>query len=402
VPKFVYVAVGPDGASAKGVHDAPSLAEARDEVAAAGLHVLQMAPKTALARLELAPARVKATGLMHLSRQLAAFLRAGIPILDALAVLGGESDKPAVRRVLTAVGDDLRAGHRLSEALDRHPKDVPSWYRGILRSAELTGRLDDVLDQVAGYLERDIEARKKIKGALIYPAIVFVMALGTVAVLSVFVLPKFEDFFASLHAALPWPTRALLASTRFLGHWWWLILVVIGTVLLIAGLGARTGPGRLLWHRLLLQLPVVGEAVRYSKIERFTRLLASMVSAGVSLPEAITVATSSLNNRVFENGLTQARAAMIRGEGLAAPISATGLFPGVASQMIRVGENTGTLDTQLEGAARFYERELDYKIRKVTAVIEPAVIIVMGAVVGFVAIALVSAMYDIFRTAHIR
>jgi type IV pilus assembly protein PilC len=300
------------------------------------------------------------------------------------------------------VGDDLRAGGRLSEALDRHPKDIPPWYRGILRSAELTGRLDEVLDQVAGYLERDIEARKKIKGALIYPAIVFVMALGTVAVLSVFVLPKFEDFFASLDAALPWPTRALLASTRFLGRWWWLILVVIGTVLLVAGLGARTRPGRLLWHRLLLRVPVVGEAVRYSKIERFTRLLASMVSAGVSLPEAITVATSSLSNRVFENGLNQARAAMIRGEGLAGPITATGLFPGVASQMIRVGENTGTLDSQLEVAARFYERELDYKIRKVTAVIEPVVIIVMGAVVGFVAIALVSAMYDIFRTAHVR
>jgi type IV pilus assembly protein PilC len=402
VPKFAYVAVGADGSSARGVQEAASLQQARATITQAGLEIVDIAAKRGLREIEIAPARVRPTELMHLSRQLSAFLRAGIPILDAISVLAAESDRTAVRRVLTAMSEDLRAGQRLSEALDRHPADFPSWYRGILRSAELTGRLDEVLDQVSGYLERDIEARKKIKSAMIYPAIVFVMALGTVAVLSLFVLPKFEDFFASLQADLPWPTRALLASTRFLGTWWWLITAVAVGLVLVAVVGVRTGPGRLLWHRLLLRLPVVGEAVRYAKIERFTRLLASMVKAGVPLPEAMTVATGSLGNRVFERGLDGARAAMLRGDGLAGPIAATGLFPGVASQMMRVGEDTGTLDTQLEVAARFYERELDYKIQKVTAIIEPLVIIVMGGIVAFVAVALVSAMYDIFRSAHLR
>jgi type IV pilus assembly protein PilC len=402
VPKFAYVAVSPDGTSARGVQVAPSLQDARAAITGGDLRIVDIAAKRRLREIEVAPARIRPAELMHLSRQLGAFLRAGIPILDAISVLAAESDRTAVRRALTAMGEDLRAGQRLSDSLDRHPRDFPTWYRGILRSAELTGRLDEVLDQVSGYLERDIEARKKIKSAMIYPAIVFVMAMGTVAVLSLVVLPKFETFFASLDADLPWPTRALLASTRFMGTWWWLVGGIAGVLVLACAVGVRTGPGRMLWHRLLLRLPVIGEAVRYAKIERFTRLLASMVKAGVPLPEAMTVATGSLNNRVFERGLEQARAAMLSGEGLAGPVAATGLFPGVAAQMMRVGEDTGTLDTQLEVAARFYERELDYKIQKVTAIIEPVVIVVMGGIVAFVAVALVSAMYDIFRTAHLR
>ena len=163
---------------------------------------------------------------MHLSRQLGAFLRAGIPILRALDVLVDEADSKAARRVLLAISDDLRGGSTLADAVERHPRDFPDYYRGILRSAELTGRLDVTLDQLAGYLERDLEARRKITSAMVYPAIVAVMSVGTVLVLSVFVLPKFKDFFAGLDAELPLPTRILLAVTAFTGRWWWLIAAV--------------------------------------------------------------------------------------------------------------------------------------------------------------------------------
>jgi type IV pilus assembly protein PilC len=278
---------------------------------------------------------------------------------------------------------------------------VPEWYRGILRSAELTGRLDDVLDQLALYLERDVDARRKIRSALLYPAMVATMALGTILVLSVYVLPKFEGFFDSLDAEVPTATRILLTTTRFLGSWWWLIAASIAVLVAACLLAVRTTHGRLAWHRFLLAVPVIGGAVRYSRVERFTRLLASMVSAGVPLPQAMSVATSSLGNLVFERALEQARTQLLQGAGLARPVSATRLFPGVAAQMIRVGEDTGTLDTQLELAARYYERELDYKIQKVTGVIEPVVVVGMGSIVGFVAVALVSAMYDIFRTANL-
>ncbi|HEY8720112.1 type II secretion system F family protein [Pengzhenrongella sp.] len=401
MPKFAYVAVKPDGAQATGVHTATTLAAARVELVQQKMRVTQLEPKKGWREFEISAARVKPADLMHLSRQLSAFLRAGIPILDAIRVLAEENDKGAVRRVLGAVDRDLRSGLTLSEAIDKHPRDFPEWYRGILRSAELTGKLDSVLDQLSAYIERDVEARRKIQNAMLYPAIVFVMSIGTIVVLSVFVLPKFEDFFASLDAELPLPTRMLLGATRFMGTWWWLILGVAAIATVAGVLAVRTPVGKYAWHQILLKVPVLGEAIRYSKIERFTRLLSSMVEAGVPLPLAMEVSTTSLNNRVFERALTRVRAAMLRGEGLAQPISSTGLFPGIAAQMIRVGEDTGTLDTQLEVAAMFYERELDFKISKVTAIIEPVVITVMGGIVGFVAVALVSAMYGIFRTANL-
>ena len=401
MPKFAYVALAPDGATATGVHDAPTISAARMALVQQQLRVTRIEPKKSWTQLELTPSRIKPSDLMHLSRQLSAFLRAGIPILDAIRVIGEENSSAAARRVLAAVEEDLRSGLTLSEAIDRHPADFPDWYRGILRSAELTGKLDTVLDQLSEYIERDVEARRKIKAAMTYPVVVFAMSIATIVVLSVFVLPKFETFFGNLDAELPLATRVLLGSTRWLGTWWWLLVTVLALLVLAGLIASRTGPGRYLLHRIQLRIPVVGEAIRYSKIERFTRMLASMVMAGVPLPTAMGVATSSLKNLVFERALGGARDAMLRGEGLAQPIGATRLFPGIATQMIRVGEDTGTLDTQLEVAAGFYERELDYKIAKVTAIIEPVVITVMGGIVGFVAVALVSAMYGIFRTASV-
>jgi type IV pilus assembly protein PilC len=401
MPKFAYTATDVEGSTSSGVQKADTLAEARLALLERKLWVTELHPRKSALNIDLTPRRIKRIDLMHLSRQLAAFLRAGIPILDALDTLAAESDKPAVRSALTGMGEDLRSGSTMADAVDRHPKDFPPFFRGILRSAELTGRLDTVLDQLSVYLERDVEARRKIKSALTYPAIVAVLATGAVVVLSVFVLPKFQDFFTSLGAELPLPTRILLGTTHFLAAWWWLLISILGASIAGGFAVVQTPAGRMAWHRLLLGLPVLGVTVRFALIERFTRVLASMVGAGVPLPEAMKVATESLNNRVFTVALEAARTAMIEGAGLAQPLAASRLFPGVASQMIRVGEDTGTLDTQLEVAARFYERELDYKIQKLTTLIEPLVILVMGSIVGFVAVALVSAMYGIFRSANV-
>lgn len=347
--------------------------------------------------VELTKKKIKRTDLMNLSRQLAAFLRAGIPLLAAIAVLGEEADKPAVRRVMGEIGAALRTGSTFSDAVDRFPKDFPPFYRGILRSAELTGRLDTVLDQLSTYLERDLEARRKVKSAMTYPAVVAVMSIATVAILAVVVLPKFVDFFASLDVELPLATRLLLSVADFLGTWWWAFLLAGVAVVVGYVVGMRIRPVRLLRDRLLLRLPAVGVTIRFAVVERFTRLLGSMISAGVPLPESLAVATASLRNLVFERALVRARQEMLDGAGLAGPVAGTGLFPGVATQMIRVGEETGTLDTQLDIAAAYYERELDYKIKKLTTLVEPMVVLFMGLIVGFVAVALVSAMYGVFR-----
>jgi type IV pilus assembly protein PilC len=350
---------------------------------------------------EIMQARVKRVDLMHLSRQLAAFIKAGIPILQAVQTIGDESDKKAVKRVMASIDSDLRSGSTLSEAVNKHPKDFPPFYRGILASAELTGNLDAVLEQLSGYIERDLEARRKIKSAMIYPAVIAAVSVVVIVILSIFVLPKFEDFFASFDAKLPWPTVALLATTRFLGKWWW---ALAGGLLSVMALLAITYPIRAIkrvFHKVFLKIPVIGEAIRFAVIERFCRLMSSMVGAGVMLPEAMDVATDSLGNLVFVDALRIAKVKMEEGQGLATPITETGLFPGISGQMIRVGEETGSLENQLEVAAEYYERELDYKLKKITTLIEPAVILVMGGIVGFVAVALVSAMYGIFRSANI-
>jgi len=211
------------------------------------------------------------------------------------------------------------------------------------------------------------------------------------------VLPRFKVFFASLHAKLPLPTRILLALTDFLTAYWWVILLVLATLTLLGWLALRTEQGRYARDRFVLAVPVLGSTIQYALVERFSRILSSMVSAGVNLPEAMRVASESLQNLVFIRALSQVTESMLEGGGLAGPLSRTGLFPSTASLMMQVGEQTGTLDTQLEATAHYYEGELDYKIKKLTSLFEPAIILVMGALVGFVAIALVSAMYGIFN-----
>ena len=273
----------------------------------------------------------------------------------------------------------------------------PAYAVEILRSAELTGNLDEVLDQLGDYLEREIETAHKVKSALAYPAVVLGLAVVVSLILVIYVLPKFRTFFSSLNAKLPLPTRMLLAVADWMGKYGLYLGLVMVAIVVGAFLLMRTPQGKEFRDKLVLKLPFLGSLIHTAIIERFCRLLASMTVAGVALPEAIAVTTAATNNTVFRKGLTSARAAMLRGEGLAGPLSATGLFPGAARQMFAVGESTGNLDDQLQAAANYLDRELDYKIQRFTTLIEPAVIITVGVIVGFVAIALVSAMYGIFH-----
>jgi type IV pilus assembly protein PilC len=399
--KYAYVAMSVDGQFAKGVEKADSREAAELALYERELRNIRITEKKSFLQAEVSAPRVKREAVMHLSRQLGAFIRAGLPLIDAVHTLGTEADNSSVRRMMTDVELRLRGGEKLSDCFDRHPKIFPEYYRGILRSAELTGQLDTVLEQLAKYLERDLEARRKIKAAMIYPAIIAVMSLGTVIVLSTFVLPRFKVFFASLHAKLPLPTRMLLTTTGFVGTYWWALIGGLLGFLLLVFAALRTEVGRHARDKLFLALPVLGVTIQFALVERFCRILSSMVSAGVALPEALRVATESLRNLVFMRALSGVGEQMLEGEGLAGPLVNSGLFPATAAQMMRVGEETGTLDTQLEVTARYYEGELDYKLKKLTALFEPIIIVIMGGLVGFVAVALVSAMYGIFNQVKI-
>lgn len=401
MPSFSYTATLPSGQSARGTEKAASREAAELALYERDLRDIRVEPKKSLLKTEITATRVKRAELMHLSRQLSAFIRAGLPLIDAVHTIGTEASNNSVRRMMADVERSLRDGDRLSTCLDRHPKIFPAFYRGILRSAELTGQLDTVLDQLATYLERDIEARRKVQSAMIYPAVIAGMSVFTVAVLAGFVLPRFKVFFKSLGADLPLPTRILLAITDFLINYWWALIGGIGGLVLVLALALRTERGRYARDRFVLAVPVLGSTVQYALVERFSRILSSMVSAGVNLPEALRVASESLRNLVYIRALTQVGESMLEGDGLAKPLARTGLFPSTASLMMQVGEQTGTLDAQLEATAKYYEGELDYKIKKLTSLFEPAIILVMGGLVGFVAIALVSAMYGIFNQVQV-
>lgn len=344
---------------------------------------------------------IKAEEVMNFSRQMSSFLRAGIPILDALTVFAEDNANTKMVEVLDEVRRALRSGSSFAAALSEHPKVFPAYYVSMVRSAELTGRLDDVLDQLAAYIERDLEARRRIKSALTYPSIVVVMSIFAVLVLSLWVLPKFKGLFTELDADLPITTRMLLSTTDFIGSWWYVIVGSIGVLALIAFgiLGGTRGKPRRDW--LLLHAPSLGGLMRFIIVERFCRVLSATVRAGVPLPDALAVASDSTNNRIFQDGLVVVRDEMVRGNGLARPLSASGLFPAAVRQMIRVGESTGTLDQQLESAAGFYERELEYRLKRFTDLFEPAIILVVGFIVGFIALALVQAMYGVFDQVNV-
>lgn len=340
---------------------------------------------------------VKAEEVMNFSRQASSFLRAGIPILDSLATVAEETSSKKMGEVLDDVRRRVRGGSTFGDAIALHPKVFPGYYVAMVRSAELTGQLDDVLEQLSGYLERDIEARRQVKSALTYPAFVMGLAVVAIIVMSIWVLPKFEGLYDSLDADLPFSTRVLLGFTDFMATWWWAIVLAFGAVAAIGFVVLGGNHGKARRDALLLKLPTIGPLLHLIVIERFCRVLAALVNAGVALPDAVRVSSDSTNNRTFQEKLAVAREAMMRGEGLSRPITETRMFPAAARQMIRVGESTGTLDSQLATAAEFYERELTYRLKRATDLFEPIVIVVVGFIVGFVALAQVQAMYSIFN-----
>lgn len=393
---YRYAALDDNGKKVTGAEKALSTGAAHLALIQRGLQPLEVIEKTSILKFEITKKRVPRKEVMNFSRQLAVFMRAGIPIMDALEVILEETSGKLMKSVLLDLVDSLRAGDTFAVAAAAHPEAFPNFYVGILESAELTGNLDTVLTQLADYIDRDTKARSKITSALIYPSVVAVMSMVTVVILAVFVLPRFVVFFASLHAKLPLVTRMMLGFSGLLSRWWFVLVAVI--IILVGGLISmrRSDKGRAKLDSLILRLPVIGDLTRTAILERVCRILSSLLRAGVDLPRSMAVTAESANNAVYRRALVSIRDDMMEGQGLAGPIARTGLFPGAAKQMFRVGEETGTLDQQLEVAAAYYSRELETKVDHATSLFEPAIIIVMGLVVGFVAVALISAMYGIY------
>jgi type IV pilus assembly protein PilC len=339
---------------------------------------------------------VKAEVVMAFSRSVASFLEAGISVFEALEIVGEETASDVMRVRIADMRASIERGSSFADAVAGHADVFPAYYRAMVRSAEYTGRLDDVLYQLSLYLERDITARKEVKSALTYPVLVLAVATAAMVVMAVFVLPKFSGMYRSLGAELPLPTRVLLGTTDFLTGSWPQLVALAGLALVLTWAVIGGGHGKRRRDRLAMRLPVVGQLFHLISIERFCRVLAALAKAGVPLPEAIEMSAASTNNSIFELKLGAVRDALVRGGGLSAPVVESGIFPIAARQMIRVGERTGSLGHQLSKAAGYYEREVTFQMKRATDLFQPAVIMFVGGLVGFVAVAQVSAMYSIF------
>jgi type IV pilus assembly protein PilC len=395
MPRFAYSAIDASGQSTDGVTKADTLGEARAFLLNQNLYPVKIEERRGAMQFELTKEKVKKKELMHFTRQLAVFVKAGIPITDALQIIGDETTDVALQRTITDMVEQLRNGGTLSDAAGKHPEAFPAYYMGILQSAELTGRLDEALNNLAGYLEREIETRSKVVGALSYPGVVMVLAMFTVAILAGYVLPQFKPLFEELNADLPFMTRALLFVATLFSTLWFIpasvFALVIGTLLFLF----KHPKGKPIKDKMSLRIPIIKGIVEYAILERFCRILGAMLHAGVPLPDAIRTTTDATSNVVFRERLEEAQVEIMEGHGFSGPMAKTDLFPGAARQMFKVGEETGTLDEQLSVASLYFDRELESRIKKFTTMFEPIMIVFVGLIVGFVAMALVQAMYGV-------
>ncbi len=342
--------------------------------------------------------RVKTSDLVLFSRQLATFLRVGVPITDAIKLLRDGTKSGAFRAALDDINDDLDEGEAFSEAVAHHPNVFNQLYVDMIRAAEYSGNLDKVLVQIATYLQRQDSAVKKLRSAMIYPAVILTLAVGVCTVLIVIVLPNFVLLFKEFHANLPLPTRMLIALGVFSQSFRVEIVATLAIIVMAAFFFFQSRPGRIFWDLAILRLPVLGGIVQYAIIERFMRTLATMLGAGIAISQTFDVAIAASGNIRYKRGLEAVRKRMVTGDGFSDPLEATGLFEPMMIRMVRVGEETGTLDSSLEQIADFLTEEMDYKVRNMIALMEPALIIAVGAAVGFVAISVIMPMYGLLQT----
>lgn len=397
MPKFAYSAIDSSGAEIEGTTKADTVGTARSLLVEQNLFPIKIEEARGMLDFELTKEKVKKKNLMNFTRQLAVFVKAGIPITDALTTIGDESTDVALRRALTEMVDDLRNGGLFSAAAAQHPQVFPNYYIGILQAAELTGRLDESLDSLAEFIKREMDTRSKVVGALAYPLVVMASSVVTVMILAGYVLPQFKPLFEELNADLPLPTRMMLFIARFFTDLWYITAIAFLLFIATVAFLAMHPTGKELWQRISLKIPVIGGIIEYAILERFCAVLGTMLVAGVAVPSAMETTTEAVANIVYREQLDIARQQMLEGSGFTQPLIETELFPGAARQMFKVGEETGTLDQQLEVAAEYFNRELEFRIQRFTTMFEPIMIIFVGMIVGFVAIALVSAMYGVLN-----
>jgi type IV pilus assembly protein PilC len=365
-----------------------------------GLLVIDVKEKSVAQRDLLEPfKKVKLGDLVIFSRQFATMINAGLPIVRALYILSEQTENEKLKEVVVQVRKDVEAGLALSEALDKHPKIFSRLYVEMVRAGEIGGILDGVLLRVADQLENDQELRRKVKSAMTYPIVVFVLAIMAASFMLIFIVPIFARMFEDLGGTLPLPTRVAMGISG--------ILTSIFGVFVYAGMFAavfgflrwkNTEQGRRVWGRASLRIPFkIGDVIQKVALARFARTLGTLSAAGVPILQAIEITAASSGNWVIENALLKSRDAIREGIPIYKPLEDEPVFPLMVTRMIAVGEETGDVDGMLTKIAQFYESEVDAAVKALTSIIEPLMIVVVGGIVGGIIIAMYLPMFKIFE-----
>jgi len=329
------------------------------------------------------------------SNQLANLIESGVALLTGLDLLAEEVTSKPLQKVLQQVVEDIRQGSSISGALAKHPLVFPPIYQSMIQVGERTGNLGGVLRQLAIHLEKESNIKSKIKGAMTYPGVVLGLAFGVILLLLNFTLPPLLALYSEFDAELPWPTRFLMGTTDFFLHYRLQLLGVL--VLIIAGgvIYFRSTKGKKQLAHLALKTPVLGQINTFGNSARFSRTLATLIRAGLQLPESMELTGQTIQNIVLNHEIEILRQETLQGRGIAVPLSQSIYFPKMLAQVVRVGEETGSLDNQLITLAEYYEEEVDRALKNLTSLLEPAMMIFVGVIVAFVAISVILPMYSL-------
>lgn len=395
MPLFEYTAMDGAGRTVKSVMEAESEQAVLNRLRTQSLHCVDIRTTKKAAGSSFSKGKMKQKALVIFSRQFATMIDAGIPILRSLEILVGQTKDPVLKAALEVVLMDVKGGSALNEALLKHPNVFSKLYVNMVRAAELGGILDTILDRLSQFLEYETEIRAKIKSAMMYPVLVLCFSVLMLFVLFSFVLPKFKEIFSDMGAKMPPITAFLFGIGDFMQASWWIIVLIGLGIFFGLKFWGKTPEGRYKLDSLKLRAPIIGELILKMSVARFSRTFGTLISSGVPMMRSLEIVGETLDNKVLIGAIEQTRLAIREGNKLSAPLAASGLFPAMVTQMIDIGEESGRLSEMLVKVGEFYDQEVESTVKGLTSMIEPLLIIFMGVIVGFIAISVMTPIFQL-------
>jgi type IV pilus assembly protein PilC len=398
MPKYAWEGRLPQGGFRKGELEGPNEMAVRAYLRQQQIIPTKIVKKATEIKITLPfmKGKVKKKSLAIFTRQMATMIDAGLPLVQSLDILAQQEEDETFQDIIKTIKNEVEAGATLAAALQKHPRVFDDMYVNLVVAAEEAGTLDVILSRLATHIEKMEELKKKIRSAMVYPAMIVTVAIGVTIVLMVFVVPVFEKLFAGIGSTLPLPTRVVIAVSNIFKSYLPIVIAIVVALVIILQRYYKTENGKRRIDDLMLKLPIFGELIRKVAIARFARTLGTLVSSGVPILESLNIVAGAAGNKVVEEAILKGRISISEGQTISEPLSQSGVFPVMVTQMISVGETTGSLELMLNKVADFYESEVDTAVATLSSMLEPVLMIFLGVIVG----GLVIAMYlPIFKMA---